>query len=77
MWKIQLIIAISFMSSKDNEEECEMHLEIGNMEIMINDKPKEITEEIFQSLLSRYQISDLIYDCVHLLYYKCHKINFK
>ena len=33
----------------------------------------------------RYQIrlktsmkgSDFIFDCVHLLYYKCHKINFK
>ena len=40
-------------------------------------------KESFQSLLSRYQIrletsmtvSDFVFDCVHLLYYKCHKIN--
>ena len=25
-WKIQLTIAINFMSSKDNDEECVMHL---------------------------------------------------
>ena len=38
-----------------------------------------------KSLLSRYQIgietlmrgSDFIFDSVQLLYYKCHKINFK
>ena len=44
---------------------------------------KEVTEEHFESLLNRYQIAlktlmkgiDFIFDCVHLLYYKCHKIN--
>ena len=38
----------------------------------------------FLSLLSKYQISlettmrcsDFIFDCVNLMYYKCHKINF-
>ena len=52
---------------------------------MINDKSDEIIEELFQSLLSRYQIaletsirgSDFIFDCAHLLYYKCHKIDLK
>ena len=55
------------------------------MDIMISDKADEITEELFQSLLNRYQIrletlmrvSDFIFDCVNLLYSKCHKINFK
>ena len=50
---------------------------------MIKDEVDGVTEEIFQSLLSRYQIgletsfksSDFVFDCVHLLYYKCHKIN--
>ena len=40
--------------------------------------------ENFLSLLSKYQISlettmrsgDFIFDCVNLMYYKCHKINF-
>ena len=51
---------------------------------MINDKPEEVLEELFQSLLSRYQIgmetsmkgSAFIFDLVHLLYYKCHTIYF-
>ena len=38
-------------------------------------------KEIFQSLLSSYQIgldtSTIIFDCVNLLYYKYHKINIK
>ena len=50
---------------------------------MTNDKVDEVIEEYFQSLLSRYQIgvqktmtgSSFIFDHVHLLYYKCHKIN--
>ena len=52
---------------------------------MIHDKADEVIEELFQSLISRYQIglessmrgTDLIFDCDHLLHYKCHKINFK
>ena len=54
---------------------------------MIKDKADEITTEPLQSLLFgyRYQIemktsmgsSDFIFDCVHLLYYECHKINLK
>ena len=54
-------------------------------EIMINDKADEVIEELFQSHLNRYQIglktsmihSDFIFDCIHLLCYRCHKINFK
>ena len=48
---------------------------------MINNKADKVTEELFQSLLFRYKIrletsmggSDFIFDCVHLLCYKCHK----
>ena len=61
-----------------------MHSKSDNIEIMINDKAK-VVKGRFQSHLSRYQIgleasmrgSDFIFDCVYLLYYKCHKINFK
>ena len=60
-----------------------MHSERDNIEIMINHKADEVTKELFQSPLSRYEIgletsmrgSELVFDCVHLLYYKCHKIN--
>ena len=73
------------MSSKDSDEECVMHSKSGNIEIMINDKADEVREQFFQLFFSRYQIgletsmkdNDFIFDCVHLLYYKCHKINFK
>ena len=76
-WKIQLTIAINFMYV--------MHSKSDNIKIMINDKAYEVIEEVFQSLLCRCQIgleksmrgSDFIFDCVHLLYYECHRINFK
>ena len=64
------------MSSKDNDNERIMHSQSDNIEIMINYKADEVIEELFQSLLSRYQIgletsmkgSDLVFDCVHFLY---------
>ena len=73
------------MSSKDTDEECVMHSKRNDIEIMINDKADEVIEALFQSILSRYQTpletsiksmkgSAFIFDCVHLLYYKCHKI---
>ena len=70
MWKIQLTIAINFMSSKSNDEERVMHSRSDNIEIMINDKV------IFYSLLCRYRIgletsmksNNFVLDCVHLLY---------
>ena len=34
-WKIPLTIAINFISSKDTDEECEIHSKINNIEIMI------------------------------------------
>ena len=62
-----------------------MHSKSENIEIMINYKANEVKEELFQSLLSSYQIgletsmrgSYFNFDCAHLLYYKCHKINFQ
>ena len=68
------MIAINFISSEDNDEE----------RVMIIDKANEVTEELFQSLISRYQIrleTSMIgsgfFDCAHLLYHKFHKTNFK
>ena len=51
-WKIQLTVAISFISSKDNDEEHLMHLKSDNIEIMIDDKADQVIEELFQSLFS-------------------------
>ena len=36
------------MSSKDNDKERIMHSKSDNIEIMINDKVDEITEQLFQ-----------------------------
>ena len=52
---------------------------------MINDKADEVTKDFF-SIIS-FQVSswvgnimegsDFVFDCVHLLYHKCHKTSFK
>ena len=84
-WKTQLTTAINFISSKDNDEEQVMHSNSDNIEVMTFDKANEVIEKIVEPLLSRYQIgletsmkgTDFIFDGVSLLYYKCHKINFK
>ena len=84
-WKIQLTIAVNFISSKDSDEECVMHSKSDNIELMINNKAEEVIEELFETFLNRHQIgletsirdSDFVFDCFYLLYYKCHKIKFK
>ena len=79
------MIAIKFMSSKDNDQERVMHSKSDNKEIMINNKSDEVIEELYHTLLSSYQIgleisirgSDFVFDYFLLLYYKFHWINFK
>ena len=74
------MIAINFMSSKDNDEE---RSKSDNIEFMIYDNADEAVEKPFESLVNRYQIgletpmrgSDFIFDWVYLFYYKCHKTN--
>ena len=52
---------------------------------MVYDKVNEVVGELFESILNGYQIgletsmkgSDLIFDCVNLLHYRCRKINLK
>ena len=83
-WTIQLTIAINFISSKDVDEECVMLSKSNNVEFMPYDNVNEVVNELFESLLSRYQIgletslrgNDFIFNSVELLCYKCHKINF-
>ena len=65
-----------------------MHSKSDNIDDPNNrhyDNTDEIIEELFNFFLSKYQVgletqvrvSYFIFDCVDLLYYKCHKINFK
>ena len=50
---------------------------------MISDKADEVIEELSDSLENRYQNnlqsmrgSEFVFDFVHLLYHKCHRISF-
>ena len=59
-----------------------MHSKTNNIEILINDEADEVIKELFDSLKNRYQNnlesiqgSQFVFDYVHLLYYKYHKIN--
>ena len=59
-----------------------MHLKSDNTDFMIYDNADEVTEDIFETLLNRDEIgletsirvSDFIFDCVHLFYYKYQEI---
>ena len=79
-WKIQLTIAINFMSSKDSNETSTMHSKSNNIEILIGSETDEIIEELFDSLLEKYQkgieesVKEIVFFySVDLLYYKLHK----
>ena len=83
-WKIQLTMTINFVSSKDDSDEIRtMHTKSDNIEIMMGSETNEITEELFKSLLQRYQNrleesmkgSELVFDSVSLLEYKLNKIS--
>ena len=73
------------MSSKHTEEERVMHSTSDNIKFTSYNGANEVVNELFASLRSRYQEnfetsmrgSDLIFDSHQLMYYKCHKVNFK
>ena len=85
-WKIQLTMLINFICPKDNSDEtrntCTKN---DNIEIMIGNETDEIIEELFKSLLQRYQEglkesmkgSKFIFDSVNLLYYHLQKTSLK
>ena len=55
-WKIRLTIAINFISSKDVDEEHVIYWKSNNIEFMLYDNANKVVNELFQSLLLRYQI---------------------
>ena len=81
-WEIQLTMAIDFISSKDSDETRTMHTKNDSKEILIGNETYEVITEFFDSLLQKYKKdlkelmkeSELIFNSVDLLYYKCHKI---
>ena len=82
-WKIQLTMAISFVSSKDSDETRTMHTKSNNVEIMIGCETDEIIEDISESFLQKYQEgleesitgSKFVYDSVDVLYYNLNKVS--
>ena len=83
-WKIQLTVAINFISSKpDSDETRIMHAKSDNIEIMTGSETDEVIEELFESLLQRYQRgleesmrgSEFVFDDVNSLYYDLNKIS--
>ena len=83
-WKIHLTMAINFISSKDSDETRTMHTKSDKIVVnqMVSESD-EITEELFKSLLQRYQEgleesmrgSEFIFDSVDALYYDLSKIS--
>ena len=54
-WKIQLIMKINFISSKNFNETRDMHSKSDNYNIMVGANTNEIIKNLFNSLLKRYQ----------------------
>ena len=61
-----------------------MHSNDDKLDIMTHNEADKVIKELFESLLSRYQIgleklmegSDFIFESlIQSLYYKCHKVN--
>ena len=62
-----------------------MHSKSNNIKYTSYNDASKVVDEIFDLLRSRYQenweksmrVSDFIFDSVQLIYYKCHKVNFR
>ena len=82
-WETQLTMSINFISSKDSHETRNMHTKSDNIEIMMGSETDDIIDELFKSILKKYQEGleesmreiEFIFDGVDLLYYNQHKIS--
>ena len=82
-WKIQLTMAINFISSKDSDETLTMHTKSNNVEIMVGSETDEIIKDLFESFLQNYQEgleesmrgSEFVYDSIDVLYYTLNKVS--
>ena len=83
-WKIQLKMLINCVSSKIFEETRTMYSPSNNIEILMGSETENIIDELFKSLLQRFQKSretsnnregELIHENVDLLYYYLQKMS--
>ena len=54
-------MSINFISSKDSDETRTMHTKGDNIEIKMGSETDEVIEELFKSLLQRYQERKRVY----------------
>ena len=84
-WKIQLVLKINFIFSKNFNETRDMFSKSDNYEIMIGPDIDEIIKNLFNSILQRYQNglgtsmrgSNFVFDYVESLNYIFHKVDLK
>ena len=79
-WKIQLTMAINFISSKDSDETRTMHTKSNNVEIMMGSETDGIIEEIIlekyrKGLEESMRGSEFVYNSNDALYYNLTKIS--
>ena len=82
-WKIQITMAINFISSKNSDETRTMHTRSNNVEIMVGRETNEIIKHLFESFLQKYQEgleesmrgSEFVYDSVDVLYHNFNKVS--
>ena len=48
-------MSINFISSKNSNETCNVHRKSNNIETMVGSETVEVIEEIFKTVLQRYQ----------------------
>ena len=82
-WKIQLAMAINFISSKVSGVTRTMHTKSNKVQIMIGSETDEIIKDIFVSFLQKYQEgleesmrgSEFVDASVDVLYYNLNKVS--
>ena len=81
-WKVQLTIEVNFISLKPGFDETRiMYTRSDNIEIMFGDDNDDIIEQLFESLLKKYEEklqnkmrgSEFEFDSVKFLYYDFNK----
>ena len=76
---------LTLFLQKNAEEERVIHLRNNNIKIASYNDANYVVDELLESLRSKYQgnleismrRSGFIFDSAQLIYYKCHKVNFK
>ena len=82
-WKIPLTIVNNFISSQGAEEEPVMHSKSDNTKFTLYNDANKVVNEFFELFRSIYRGhleksmrgSEIIFDSVQLMHYKCQKVN--